>query len=72
MKTTIQPFGEFEEQNVSAYSLENKNGTRITVLDFAGIWHEYSVIDEGTRVNMLLSAPDMSGYTDNPYIIIRR
>ncbi len=22
MKTTIQPFGEFEEQNVSAYSLK--------------------------------------------------
>lgn len=71
MKTTIQTFGNFEGQKVSAYSLENKNGTRITVLDYAGIWHEYSVIDEGTRVNMLLSAPEMSGYTDNPFYINR-
>ncbi|MCQ6658853.1 aldose epimerase family protein [Leuconostoc citreum] len=71
MKSSITKFGEHNGQTVLMYTLINEHGTRLSVLNFAGIWHEFSVLDGNKRVNLLLSSPTMIGYTNNNYYINR-
>jgi len=71
MKSSVMKFGQHAGHTVLMYTLTNQHGTRLSVLNFAGIWHEFSVLDNGARVNLLLSSPTIAGYTDNPYYINR-
>ena len=49
--------GSYRGQAVYRYTVENERGTRLSVLNFAAIWDEWSVIDAtGKRVNLVLSA----------------
>lgn len=67
----MEHFGMYKGQNVYLYKVENQNGTRLSVLNFGGIWHEFSVIDGGERINLVLSSARLEGYTDNPFYINR-
>lgn len=72
MKFTQEKFGEYQNQTVNIYTLENQNGTRLSVLNYAGIWHQFSILKpDNQRVNLLLSANNLDGYTNNPYFINR-
>jgi aldose 1-epimerase len=67
----MEHFGMYKGQDVYLYKVENQNGTRLRVLNFGGIWHEFSVVDGGKRVNLVLASPNLAGYTDNPFYINR-
>ena len=54
----ITDFGEHRGQRVVRYTLENAHGTRLSVLNFAGIVQEFSVLDGDERVNLVLSSDD--------------
>ncbi|MFZ2590135.1 MAG: galactose mutarotase, partial [Leuconostoc citreum] len=48
---TITDFGQHHGQKVYKYTLQNKNDTRLGVLNFAGILQEFSVATpSGERV----------------------
>ena len=64
-------FGTYKGRDVQRYTIENARGTRLSVLDFGGIWQEFSVLDGGERVNLLLASDDLAGYTQNPFYINR-
>ncbi|MGR8823592.1 aldose epimerase family protein [Leuconostoc citreum] len=54
---TITDFGQHHGQKVYKYTLQNKNDTRLGVLNFAGILQEFSVATpSGERVNLVLSS----------------
>ena len=72
MKFTQEQFGQYKNQEVNLYTLENENGTRLSVLNYAGIWHEFSVLNSNNQlINLMLSAKDIESYTNNPYFINR-
>ncbi|MFT9266389.1 aldose epimerase family protein [Oenococcus sp.] len=58
-------FGRYNKQKVIRYTLVNQHGTKISVLNFAGILQEFSVLDAGKRRQLLLKSDDLSNYTDN-------
>lgn len=69
MKVTTTPFGHHEGKKVTKFSLTNNNGVTISVLDFAGIWQEYSVPGQDGLTNLLLSADNLQAYLDAGYCI---
>ncbi|EHN58289.1 aldose epimerase family protein [Oenococcus kitaharae] len=58
-------FGRYGKQKVTRYTLVNQHGTKISVLNYAGILQEFSVLDDGKRQQLLLKSDDLSNYTDN-------
>lgn len=55
--------GSYRGQAVYRYTVENERGTRLSVVNFAAIWDEWSVIDAtGKRVNLVLSADSFEDY----------
>lgn len=63
-------FDEYENRNVYKYTLTNDNGTHISVLDFGATWNEYTINNSiGNYQNILLNAPDMSHYLNNPFYL---
>ncbi|ADG39688.1 aldose 1-epimerase [Leuconostoc kimchii IMSNU 11154] len=56
-------FGKHRGQMVQRYTLENVHGTRLSVLNFAGIIQEFSVYENETRVNLVLSSDDFASLT---------
>jgi aldose 1-epimerase len=66
MKISTHAFGQIEGRQVVATTVENTNGTRMTVLNLAGLWHEYSVLNaNGLRQNLVLSSRTIEGYLPN-------
>lgn len=64
-------FGEIDGRKVLKYTLENDNGTRLGILNYGGIIQEFSVIDHGERINLVLSSDDIRAFIDNSYTINR-
>lgn len=56
-------FGEHNGQSVYRYTIENAHGTRLSVLNFAGIIQDFSVIDEGELIPLVLSSDDFTDLT---------
>lgn len=65
MKFVKTHFGSYENQKVIKYTLENDHGTRISVLNYAGIWQEFSVLEHGQRRQLLLQSDSIQNYTNN-------
>lgn len=70
MKALKQGFGRMDGQPVMRYTLENGQQTRLSILNYGGIVQEFSVMDGQNRVNLVLSAADMTGF-NNGYNINR-
>lgn len=64
-KIEKEVFGSYQGKDVLQYSLTNRSGTRISVLNYAGILREFSVIDDQKRVQLLLRSDRLADYTDN-------
>lgn len=71
MKIYEEDFGEYQGQKVIKYTLENSKQTRLSVLNFAGIIQEFSVVDDAKRVNLILSSEKLEDFTKNPFCINR-
>lgn len=69
MEITTTPFGQYQGRDVHKISLSNDHGVTISVLDFAGIWQEYSVPSDRGLTNLLLSADNLQAYLDAGYCI---
>lgn len=65
MKTSI--FGQTKDgKNVTAYTMENKNGMEITVLDFGAILHAICLPNaDGSKTDVALTCPTMEIYNVN-------
>ncbi len=68
---TQNTFGKVQGQDVIRYTVENQHQTRMSVLNFAGILQEFSVVDDDERINLLLSSDRIEGFTENPFNINR-
>ncbi|MBM7544935.1 aldose 1-epimerase [Weissella beninensis] len=71
MTVTQTDFGQYAGQQVVKYTIENQAGMRLSILNFAGIIQEISVLDDNQRVNLVLSSDDITGFTANGYNINR-
>lgn len=69
MKFSQNDFGQVNHHEVTRYTIENDHGVRMSVLNFGGIWQEYSVPTDKGQLNMLLAANSMEDYTDAGYSI---
>lgn len=67
MEITKQQFGHYQDQAVYKYTLENQHHTRLSVLNYAGILQEFSIIDGGQRINLVVSSDQIEGFTANNY-----
>jgi aldose 1-epimerase len=59
----ITDFGEHRGRKVQRYTIENQNGTRLSVLNFAGIIQDFSVMDDGERIPLVLSSDNIEDLT---------
>lgn len=64
-------FGFLDRTPIDQYTLTNDNGVSISVLTFAGLWREYNVPSSEGTTNIILNAPDMKNYTNNPFYLGR-
>ncbi|QBO36742.1 galactose mutarotase [Periweissella cryptocerci] len=71
MKKTIETVGEYDGQSIKKITLENAKGSRLGVLTLGALWDEFSVVDNGERVNLVLNAASVDNYVDNPYFMGR-
>ncbi|KGH55709.1 aldose epimerase family protein [Oenococcus oeni] len=71
MRTLETDFGQYKKQRVVKYTLENQSGTRISVLNFAGIWQEFSVLEKGQRRQLLLQGESIKDYINNDLYLNR-
>lgn len=69
MEITYESFGKALNREVTRYTIKNDHGVRISILDFGGIWQEYSVPSKNGQKNLLLSANSMEDYLDAGYSI---
>lgn len=60
-------FGQYQGHSVNRYTLENQHHTRLSILDYAGIVQEFSILDNGVRINLVVSSDQILGFTDNNY-----
>ncbi|MBM7616715.1 aldose 1-epimerase [Weissella uvarum] len=68
---THDNFGQVAGTPVERYTVENKNQTRLSLLSYAGIMQEFSVLDEGQRINLVLSSDRIEGFSENNFNINR-
>lgn len=61
---TTTTFGEVRGDSVTAYTIENEHGVRMTVLDYGATWYKLEVPTKAGLQNLLLSSPDITGYAD--------
>lgn len=59
-----QAFGTVRGQAVTAYTLTNAHGVRLTCLDYGATWLKLEVPTASGWQNLLLTSPDISGYAD--------
>lgn len=71
MTVTQNAFGEYAGKKVFKYTIENQAGMRLSILNFAGIIQEMSVLDNNERINLVLSSDVITGFTENNYNINR-
>lgn len=71
MQNTIETVGQFNGQDIKKITLENAKGSRLSVLTLGALWDEFSVLDNGERVNLVLNAASVDNYVDNPYFMGR-
>lgn len=69
MKTTEEIFDQYQDQDVTAFHLENDNGVRATVLSQGGIIRELSVPTANGQQNLLLEYPHTADYYANPFYV---
>ncbi|MCM0599293.1 aldose epimerase family protein [Periweissella fabalis] len=60
-------FGQYNDELIYRYTIENQHQTRLKILTFAGIIQEFSVVDAGQRINLVLSFEDLAGFTESGY-----
>jgi aldose 1-epimerase len=59
-----QAFGTIHGQAVTAYTLTNQHGVRLTCLDYGATWLKLEVPTAVGRQNLLLTSPSFDGYAD--------
>lgn len=64
MKITESSFGMMEGRQVRRYTVTNDHHVRMSVLDYGGIWQEFSVPAKEGSQNLLLSADSIENYQD--------
>ena len=69
MEISQNDFGQAHNHQVTRYTVTNDHGVRMSVLNFGGIWQEYSVPTDQGQLNLLLSASSMEDYLDAGYSI---
>ena len=69
MEISQNYFGQAHNHQVTRYTVTNDHGVRMSVLNFGGIWQEYSVPTDQGQLNLLLSASSMEDYLDAGYSI---
>lgn len=69
MEISQNDFGQAHNHQVTRYNVTNDHGVRMSVLNFGGIWQEYSVPTDQGQLNLLLSASSMEDYLDAGYSI---
>lgn len=62
MKIEQSVFDSQNDRSVKRYTVTNDHGVRMSVLEFGGIWQEYSVPTARGQVNLLLAADSMVDY----------
>lgn len=71
MEVIEEYFSEYQGQKVNKYTLINEKQTKLSVLNFAGIIQNFSVLDDEKRVNLIFASEDLTDYTNNPFCINR-
>lgn len=69
MQITHSNFGQVNGRDVTRYTATNDHGVQMSVLDFGGIWQEYSIPTNQGQLNLLLAANSMEDYLDAGYSI---
>ena len=69
MEISQNNFGQANGHPVTRYTVANDHGVRMSVLNFGGIWQEFSVPTDNGQLNLLLSANSMEDYFDAGYSI---
>lgn len=67
MTVTKEEFGHYDGVPIYRYTIENQHQTRLRILSYAGIIQEFSVMDAGQRINLVLSFDDLTGFTEHGY-----
>lgn len=65
MELTVTKFGEYQNQDVMKYTMTNDHDVRVSVLNLAGIWQEYSIPTAKGHQNLLLSSDSVEGFMGN-------
>lgn len=60
-------FGEYENQTVYLYTIENKNHTRISMLSYAATWQNFEVLQDNSYHSVLEHFDNLQDYIDTPY-----
>lgn len=55
---------EYEGQPITAYTIENKSGVQMTVLDYGATWYQLTIPTAEGRQNLLMSFKDVADYTE--------
>lgn len=69
MKISQTNFGKVNNTEVQKFTVENDHHVRMSILNFGGIWQEYSVPTDKGQLNLLLAANSMEDYLDAGYSI---
>lgn len=65
MELTVTKFGEYQNQDVMKYTMTNDHDVRVSILNLAGIWQEYSIPTADGHQNLLLSSDSVEGFMGN-------
>lgn len=62
-------FGKANNQTVTRYTIINKHNVKLSVLNYGGIWQQYSIPTKDGHFNMLLAANSIEDYLNAGYSI---
>ncbi|MGT2908010.1 aldose epimerase family protein [Streptococcus dentiloxodontae] len=65
----MEYFGDYQGRPVYKFTLENAQGTQVSVLTIGGLIHQYSVLQGDDRINTVVSLPSVDDYYRNPFQI---
>ncbi|MCF6165105.1 Aldose 1-epimerase [Furfurilactobacillus rossiae] len=66
----IEEFDHHNGRLIKKFTLINKRGSSISVLDFGATWYEYRLArHDKTTQNVLLNEPDIAHYLNNPFYL---
>lgn len=69
MQVYENDFGKINHDSVTRYTIENDHGVRMSVLNYGGIWQEYSIPTKNGQFNLLLAGDSMADYLKAGYSI---